>query len=312
METRAHHVLIGLFTVVAVGGALLFALWLAKSSVDREFAYYDVIFNEEVSGLSPGSPVEYSGIKVGDVTQLKLDPQDPRKVLARIRVYGGTPIKQDTRARLALANITGSSLIRMYGGSPESPLLEGVDGNPPVIVADPSPISKLLANGEDLISSINELVNRASQLFSQENAERVGQTLANLEQTTAVFAAQREDLGQTLRQLGDLGRDTQAALHEFTRLAHSANGLLDEEGRGLLVRAEKSMAALERSTARLELLLQDNEESLNDGLQGLGDIGPAVDELRATLSSLRSVTRRLEENPSGFLFGREKAQEFQP
>ena len=34
METRAHHVLIGLFTVIVVVSALLFGLWLAKSSVD--------------------------------------------------------------------------------------------------------------------------------------------------------------------------------------------------------------------------------------------------------------------------------------
>lgn len=42
METRAHHVLIGLFTVLAVGGALLFALWLGKSSMDREYNYYEI------------------------------------------------------------------------------------------------------------------------------------------------------------------------------------------------------------------------------------------------------------------------------
>ena len=108
METRAHHVLIGLFTVLAVGGALLFALWLGKSSMDREYNYYEISFNRAVSGLSNGSSVEYSGIKVGDVETLWLEPDDPRKVRARIRVYSGTPIKQDTRARLALANITGS------------------------------------------------------------------------------------------------------------------------------------------------------------------------------------------------------------
>ena len=34
METRAHHVLIGLVTVLVVAGAMLFGLWLAKSSVD--------------------------------------------------------------------------------------------------------------------------------------------------------------------------------------------------------------------------------------------------------------------------------------
>jgi phospholipid/cholesterol/gamma-HCH transport system substrate-binding protein len=37
METRAHHVLIGLFTVIVVTAALLFGLWLAKTSTDQAF-----------------------------------------------------------------------------------------------------------------------------------------------------------------------------------------------------------------------------------------------------------------------------------
>ncbi|MGB9091470.1 MAG: MCE family protein, partial [Pseudomonas farsensis] len=37
METRAHHVLIGLITVLVVAGAMLFGLWLTKSSVDDAF-----------------------------------------------------------------------------------------------------------------------------------------------------------------------------------------------------------------------------------------------------------------------------------
>jgi len=96
METRAHHVLIGLFTVLVAAAAVLFCLWLNKSSGDKNLNYYTVVFNEAVSGLSKGSPVQYSGIKVGDVVGLTLDPQDPRKVLARIRVEGNIPIKQDT------------------------------------------------------------------------------------------------------------------------------------------------------------------------------------------------------------------------
>lgn len=99
METRAHHVLIGLFTVIVVAGALLFGLWLAKSSVDTEFKDYEIVFNEAVSGLSKGSAVQYSGIKVGDVVTLRLDPKDPRRVLARIRLGGDTPIKEDTEAK---------------------------------------------------------------------------------------------------------------------------------------------------------------------------------------------------------------------
>lgn len=118
METRAHHVLIGLFSVIVIGAALLFGLWLAKSGSEGKFNYYDIVFNEAVSGLSQGSSVQYSGIKVGDVAFLRLDPKDPRKVWARIRVVASAPIKQDTTAKLALTGITGTSIIQPAAARP--------------------------------------------------------------------------------------------------------------------------------------------------------------------------------------------------
>lgn len=312
METRAHHVLIGLFTVLAVGCALLFALWLGKSSMDREYSYYDVGFRQAVSGLSIGNSVEYSGIKVGDVTALWLDPEDPRKVRARIRVYGGTPIKENTQARLALANITGSMVIQLHGGTPKSPRLEGSRDNPPLIIADPSPLSALLENGEDLMSNINKLLVSANLIFSEENTTRLARTLEHLEQATRVLSEQRSDIGNALRQFGQLSSQANTLMGELSALAQNANGMLDDQGRSVLDSAAKSMNALNRSTARLDRLLADNEGALNSGLQGFNELGPAVNELRSTLGALRRVTQRLEDNPSGFLLGREKLQEFTP
>lgn len=121
METRAHHVLIGLVTVLVVAGAMLFGLWLAKSSVDDAFKDYEVVFNEAVSGLSCGSPVQYNGIKVGDVFTLRLDPKDPRRVLARVRLSADTPVKEDTQAKLTLAGVTGNSFIQLSGAPRKAP-----------------------------------------------------------------------------------------------------------------------------------------------------------------------------------------------
>ncbi len=45
METRAHHVMIGLFSVIVVVGAMLFGLRLANSGVGTAFQDYEVIFN---------------------------------------------------------------------------------------------------------------------------------------------------------------------------------------------------------------------------------------------------------------------------
>ncbi len=312
METRAHHVLIGLFTVIVVAAALLFGLWLAKSSVDTAFKDYQVVFNEAVTGLSRGSPVQYSGIKVGDVVQLRLDPQDPRRVLARIRVAGETPIKRDTFAKLALNGITGTSIIQLSGGTPQSEELKGEGSNLPVIIASPSPISRLLNDSNDLLTGINTLLHNTNELFSSKNVQTLTATLEHLEQTTGAIAGQRDDIRQTLKQLTVLSKQAGSTLEQTSALMSNANQLLSSNGRQTLLSAQAAMKSLEQSSATINTLLKNNQDAVNGGMQGLGELGPAIRELRETLGSLKTITHSLNANPSGYLLGSDKTKEFQP
>jgi phospholipid/cholesterol/gamma-HCH transport system substrate-binding protein len=305
MEPRAHHVLIGLFTVLMVAAALGFALWLSNASSDQQLRDYDVIFNEAVSGLSKGSVVQYSGIKVGDVIDLSLDPEDPRKVRAHIRVDTNTPIKQDTRARLSITGITGAALIQLHGGTPESPLLISQGKQRAQIIADRSPLARLMTNGEDLLLSVTRLLKRANQLFSSENVGRISRTLDNIEQTSASIADQRDELRQALQQM------TKAS-QEAAELMRNANQLLSRQGRDALNSASRLMASLERSSNTVEQLLIDNRSSLDGGMHGMGELGPTIIELRETLSTLHTFARRLEEDPAGYLLRSDTIKEFQP
>jgi len=312
METRAHHVLIGLFSVLVVVGAMLFGLWLAKASMDSTFKDYEVVFNEAVSGLSKGSSVQYNGIKVGDVIELRLDDKDPRRVLARIRLAANTPVKVDTEAKQALTGVTRTSIIQVRGGAPTSPDLKGKDGKLPEIVASPSPIARLLTDGTDMMANVNMLLHNANQLFSEDNVNRVSKTLDNLEQTTSAISGQRGDISQTLKQLAQVGKQASATLEQTAALMRNANGLLSSDGKQMFASADRAMKSLEQSSATINTLINSNEESLNNGLQGLNQLGPAVNELRETLGTLRSISRRLEANPSGYLLGREQNKEFTP
>jgi phospholipid/cholesterol/gamma-HCH transport system substrate-binding protein len=312
METRAHHVLIGLFTLIIFTAVLLFSLWLTKSGTDRQFKQYDIVFNEAVSGLSQGSTVNYSGIRVGEVTQLRLDPNVPTKVWARIRVTASAPIRQDTQARLAIAGITGTSNIQLSGGSEASPMLTGEDGAIPVIIATPSPLTQLLANGEDVMTNVNEVLVRLNQLMTPDNQQRLVNTLNNLEQITDTVAGQREDIRTILQQLALVTKQSNDTLAQTNRLVRNANVLLDGQGKQLVTNAANTMASLEKTSALLNKLIGENQQSLNSGIQGFNDLGPAVDELRRTLLTLRGAMNRLEENPSALLRGRERTKEFTP
>ncbi|ENO86016.1 MlaD family protein [Thauera linaloolentis] len=312
METRAHHVLIGLFTLVVVGAALLFALWLGKNHSDTQFQAYDIVFQEAVSGLSKGSTVEFNGIKIGDVSSLRLDPDDPHRVIARVRVDSAAPVRSDTQARLMPAGITGISIIRLSSGSnPNSvPLRPGDEV--PVIVATPSPFTKLMSEGEDVMLNVNDLLFRMRELFSADNIASIGNTLKSLEQATGAVAAEREEIASALRQLSQASEQATLTLGEASKLVGTANRLIDVQGVQTLQSAQRSMAAFERAMVTVDTLVSDNRAPLDSSVRGLAEVGPALSELRDTLASLRLITRQLESRPADYLLGLEPVKEFTP
>ncbi|MEO7148645.1 MAG: MlaD family protein [Rhodanobacteraceae bacterium] len=306
METRAHHVLIGAFTLIVIAAAVLFALWLAKTSVSKQYHYYDIVFTESVTGLSKGGQVQYNGIQVGEVSDLKLDRRDPRKVLARIRIGADTPVKMDTRAKLGLLGLTGVAYIQLTGGKPDSaPLLPTTDNPVPVIPAEYSALGKLLSSGEDIVTSLNGILDRVGQIVSQDNINRINRTLDHLDQTTAALADERGDIRSLLQQ-------ATAAAKELNDTLHNTNALVNDQGKATLDSARAAMASLQRASQTLDKLMDENRGSLQSGLQGVAELGPALRELRSTLHDVRALTDKLQGNPAGFLLGRDKPQAFDP
>ena len=306
METKAHHVLIGAFTVVVVALVLLFALWLGKTSLSRQYHYYDIVFTESVTGLSKGSPVQYNGIQIGQVSQLKLDPKDPRKVIARIQIAADTPIKVDTRAKLGLLGLTGVAFVQLTGGAPSSKSLMPNSNDPvPVIKSESSELTKLLSSGSDVVTSLNGILDRLGRLLSQKNVDLINGTLENISQTTGALAAERNDLR-------DLIRQSALASKQLNQTLAGANQLVNGPGRATLDRAAEAMASLQQATQTLDKLLAQNQGSLQSGLRGVDQLGPTLRELRATLRDIHGITNQLQSNPAGYLLGRDQATEFTP
>ncbi|HVT33538.1 MAG TPA: MlaD family protein [Rhodanobacteraceae bacterium] len=313
METRAHHVIIGAFAIGIFLFAMGFVLWLSKSSIDREFAYYDIVFNEAVTGLSKGGTVQYNGIKVGEVAQLSLAKDDPRKVIARVRLDSGVPVKEDTRAKLGLQGVTGVAFIQLSGGAPASPPLKPTPQNPvPVIPSEESALSKLLASGSDIITSANDLLLRANEVLSRENVDRISKTLENLEGVTGTVNAQREDLGAALKQLSGATGELKHTLVTLDSMATTTNDLMKNNARQVLESTNKALESVDRVASATNSLIGDNRAAISEfSEQGLRQLGPAIVELRETLRSLRQVADRLSGSNS-VLLGRDQPKEFEP
>lgn len=313
METRARHVLIGLFTLAAAVVAVLFALWLGRSDSEHDFHLYDIAFEEAVSGLSRGSTVEFNGIRVGDVVDLRLDPQNPKNVYARVRVERAAPVRTDTQATLMPVGITGTSLIRLTSGNdPHTRPLASDNRNIPVIHAKPSPMSKLLAGGEDVLYNFNELLVSTHKLFSDHNIRQLSQTLEHIEKTTSTLASQRDNLGKAIAGFEQAARQAQTAFAEMNQMMRAGKHAASVDFKNTLDRADKAFVAFEKSVNALEATIEENRGSIRGGARGLNEVGPTLTELRGTLNTLQGVLRQLEDSSARSLINRESMKEFAP
>lgn len=307
METKANYVLIGAFTIIATLFLLLFALWAAKYSSEKSWREYAVIFNEPVTGLSEGSTVQYNGISVGTVKLLRLAPDDPRRVIAQLRLQADAPIKADTRAKLSLTGITGSPIIQLTGGSPGSPALADVDRREiPVIQTEASAL-------QNIADTANRLVARLDQVLSDENVKRVSNTLSNIEAMTGSIADQREDLRALIVNARKSSEQLSATLDTTNQAVKNVDRELVAKLPGLIAKLDSTLTRLDSAANGANGILNDNRAAISSfANDGLAQLGPTLAELRVLVRDLRRISDRVDSNPTRYLLGRDAQKEFEP
>ncbi|MDU6240131.1 MAG: MlaD family protein, partial [Bradyrhizobium sp.] len=97
METRAPFAVIGGFVLAAIVAIFGFVYWLNNTGGLGPRTSYHVQFEGSVPGLLVGAAVLFNGIRVGEVTDLVLAPDNPRRVNATISVATSVPVRSDTK-----------------------------------------------------------------------------------------------------------------------------------------------------------------------------------------------------------------------
>ena len=306
METRANYVLIGAFTLATAAFLLLFGLWAAKYSSDKDWRYYDVIFDEAVTGLTEGGSVQYNGISVGSVADLSLAPDDPRKVVAHVKLRANTPVKIDTRAKLSFTGLTGTAFIQLTGGTPAAPALVAHGDEVPVIRTEASALQNIAETANRLVAGLDEVL-------SDENIANIHKTLAHIEKTTRALGDHGEDIGTLLANARTSSEKLSATLDTTNAAINDVDRELVQKLPALIAKLDSTLARLDATAGNANALIAENRGAIRGFTRdGLGEVGPTLDELRALVRDLRRISSRLDQNPAGYVLGRQNPKEFEP
>src|SRR6201989_3224909 len=113
METRAPFIVVGAFVLAAIGAVFGFVYWLHNTAGTGARTVHHVQFEGSVSGLLVGAAVLFNGIRVGEVTNLGLAPDNPRGVNATISVASTTHVRADTKVGVEFQGLTGVPVIAL-------------------------------------------------------------------------------------------------------------------------------------------------------------------------------------------------------
>ena len=300
MERHANYALVGVVTLGLFIGLVAFVIWLAGFQFNKHYDIYDVSFVGPVRGISEGGEAHFNGIKVGEVTKLALDPVDPNRVVARVRLTAGVPVRSDSYAVLEPQGITGVNYIQITGGSPGRPLLKAVTprGEIPVIHSQKSALTDLLEGGGTVMQRAVEALERVNKMLSDDNIASLTATLKDVRALADEARERRSILADAQKALQDVDKTANA----ITELSQSSNRLVNGD-------AKRALSNLADAAQETKMAAHDTRDMIGKlqgptsefAATGLPQLTNAISSLQQTSRSLDGLVREIQRSPRSAL-----------
>lgn len=220
METNVNYTIVGAFVITLLLAIVFSIIWLSSDfSITNQAKYY-VYMKESVAGLSIDSPVEFNGVNVGAVKNIKISPNDPQLVKLVLNIKANTPITQGTTATISGRGFTGISYVALKDKSTNlNPLVKKPGQKYPVIPSAPSLYVRIDTALSILTENFHDVAQSLQKLLNPENQESINKILHNMQRITGELAANN-------RRMTDILRNTQKVTQQITPFIQSGNNAL--------------------------------------------------------------------------------------
>ena len=277
-----------------------------KAIVEEAFTKrirFVLFFDGSVRGLKKNAPVEFKGIKVGQVTDIRLefDQQDtsfripvlieiePERIMARGESGAIGPknllddlVQRGLRARLQTGNLLTGQLFVELDMHPDTKIkLVSAAGEIPELPTIPASLAEITASVKGVLENVNRLD------FGKINAELVG----------ALEGANRLTNGPEIR--ASL-RELQLALSTFRAMAQN----LDRRVEPIADNLDKTLTAGRIAVRKAQGTLRLVDDVLKSGSPIQSSYIELADELTETARSIKTLVDMLARNPEAFIFGK--------
>lgn len=317
MSRKANPTLIGAFVIGAIALVVFGVLILSGGGLFEEHFNCVAFFEESIDGLDIGAPVEFQGVRVGTVTDVRLimDRAVSKKIIRPVsfRLEGGRIgyigdekefdvleegmnylVSKGLRARLASQSMLTGKLKIELGLFPDTPIerentaVSGCWQMPTIL----SPLQRVAEEVQDLplkeiVYDVHNAIKGISSIVTAESTQQaVASAAGALKQIEQMAATINRDLDPMVKQAAESLRAMNQAMQEFQAMLSKVEPELEPFVQSATQLTDKISEMLERQSP---LRYQTQQ---------------ALEEISQAARSLRYLTDYLERNPESLIRGK--------
>jgi phospholipid/cholesterol/gamma-HCH transport system substrate-binding protein len=314
MLSASQKFRLGLFVFIST--AMLVALFLLFFSARffKDYDYYFIRYKDiSVNGLEVGGQVKYHGLRIGTISDMRIDEKDVGSVIVKIAVAQGDSIKTDVRAVITPMGITGLMMIELRGGTNEAPFIQ-----PGTFINTGSSVTaQITGKAEEIAAKLELVLNNLIDITDVDNQQNLKQILASgaatLQETDALLKRNQDVLHASLANFDKAVTETRqliASLNktssEIENIASSRSfkrtftNLADVTESMRSINWDSVLVSLQNSTRLLENILQQTDQSI---FSTRYDALSSVAELKEAIEQISEFSKKINRNPGLLLSG---------
>lgn len=293
-----RSVIVGIF--IFLGLAIFVAGVLTLGGKQKRFVKsikLEAVF-DNVSGLTAGNNIWFSGVKVGTVKKISFYGNSQVLITMNVEEEAQKYIRKDSKAKLSSDGLIGNKIIEIIHGNPNSPSVE--DGDRLQVdkaLSTEELMETLQQNNKNLLGITSDF--KALTLKIKRGEGTIGALL-----TDSLLAVHFKDIISNLQQASINTNKVSLAASQFSSKLNSQEGLANQLLTDTVVfrNLKASVAQLQKassSAAQITENLKNVSNKLDSKDNAFGVLlndKEVANKLKNTLGNLETSTQKLDEN----------------
>ena len=276
---------VGFFVILALILVILSLVFIARGQKWFEKRYYYSVAFHKVQGLKAGTPVTISGMEVGSVKTLRLNPQSKIDLTLEVLATYKDHIRQDSLATITSGLIGGKTVEITVGSPNEPPLPDGAT----IPSQEPRDLTDILKDIDikTPLKKVNEALDNIKSITEKLNSPQgeLFTTLRNVEFITGQLKTGQGNIGAILQD-----KNMHREITEVIASVHRSTAHIEETTQN----ASRVSRELPRIMAEVDQSVQEIPKIVEDVKKTTSDLPRIVEDVKQATAGLPQVMENVQ------------------